>query len=374
MSTPVVQGHAAEDCAAIRAAFERCASELGETGGACAVWHRGEWVVDLWTGHIDEAQQTPWQRDTLVHLYSTTKPFAALGLMRLVDDGRVSLDAPVATYWPEFAAAGKAEIPVRYLLTHQAGLMTPRESLPGEALYDWERITRLLAAQEPWWEPGTASGEAAKVFGHLVGEVTQRVTGVPFARWLREQVAAPWQLDFHVALTDAECARCATVVGMSDEWREGLASDPQSLRGRAAYEPHDLLREDVVNSVRWRTACIPAVNGHATARAVARMYGGLVSGGVLDGTRLLSQDTVQEITREQYHGYDHFLMEPARWGLGVQLDVDGFGHGGLGGSLGWADAKTGVGFGYVTHRMGNHDRAIAVWTAVCERFGIPASA
>ena len=107
MSTPVVQGHAAEDCAAIRAAFERCASELGETGGACAVWHRGEWVVDLWTGHIDEAQQTPWQRDTLVHLYSTTKPFAALGLMRRVDEGRVSRDAPVSTSCPEFAARGK---------------------------------------------------------------------------------------------------------------------------------------------------------------------------------------------------------------------------------------------------------------------------
>lgn len=353
----------------IRSAFHRCFAELGETGAAVCVYHDGRPVADLWGGMADPATQRPWTSETLVHVYSVTKPFAALCLLQLVDGGRVDLDAPVAEYWPEFAQAGKSGIPVRWLLTHQSGLLGIRQPLPREAIFDWDRIVACLAAEEPWWPPGRRHGEHALFFGHLVGEVVRRVTRQSLGRYLRDEVAGPWGLDFHVGLEQTAESRCARVVGMDDDWRAGLGMAPGSLSEQALGNPLGLLDADLVNSGAWRRAEVPAVNGHGTAHAVARFYGGLSLGGDLDGVRILSDGLVREAASAQSSGVDVLLGRPLDWGLGFQLESDGFGFGGLGGALGWGNLEHRFGFGYVTHRMAGHDRAMTVYQALADVFG-----
>ncbi|HEX6030401.1 MAG TPA: serine hydrolase domain-containing protein, partial [Tepidiformaceae bacterium] len=310
-----------------------------------------------------------WEADTLVHLYSVTKPFAAACLLLLVDRGQVALDEPVATYWPEFARAGKERVTLRQLLSHQAGLLGLREPHPPEAIFDWERMTSLLAAEAPWWEPGREVGEHAYFYGHLVGEVVRRVTGVMPGEFFRREIGGPWGLDFHFGLTSDEQARTATVRGMDDEWRAGLGASPGSLYDQAMGNPPGVLDGEVINSRAWREAQIPAVNGHGTARAVARFYAGFAAGGVLDGVRLFSEEIVREATSVQAAGEDQLLARHVHWGLGFQLDDDGFGMGGLGGALGWGNAEHQFGFGYVTARMWNHDRALAVFDPAARAAG-----
>ena len=360
--TPVrIAGSFAPGCEGVRDAFARCFTEFGETGAACALWRDGRLVADLWAGEARAG--LPWRRDTLVGVYSSAKPFAALGLLVLVSRGLVELDAPVARYWPDYAARGKAATTVRHVLTHRAGLMAVDPPISTADLFEWDRVTAALAASPPQWEPGTDQGEHAVYYGHLVGEIARRVTGVHFGEWLRREVAGPWGLELLVGLAPEEQARCATLVDVTGQWREPLALDPATLRGRALIGPAGGLDFGVVNGPAWRSACIPAVNAHGTARGIARLYGGLLAGGVLEGTRLLSDVLAREVITEQCRGFDRFCMEEVAWGLGVQLDVDGFGHGGRGGSLGWADPGAGIALAYVTAGMGTHDRATAVWDA-----------
>jgi CubicO group peptidase (beta-lactamase class C family) len=356
-----IEGQVVAGAESVREAFARCFAELGETGAACAVWRNGRLVADLWGGEASPGR--PWTADTLVGVYSTGKPLCALALLVLVGDGRVELDAPVARYWPEYAAAGKGATTVRHVLTHRAGLMSLEPPLAHDALLDWEHVTAALAAAPPQWEPGREQGEHAVFYGHLVGEIARRVTGVPFCAWLRHAVTGPWGLDFLGALGAAEQSRCATLAGVDALAAASLSPGADSLRSRSLFAATGMFRADVVNGAAWRGACVPAVGLHASARGVAALYAGLLAGGAWNETRLLPRETVAEMLREQFRGHDHFLEEDVRWGLGVQLDADGFGHGGLGGSLGWADPATGTAFAYVTARMGTHDRALAVWEA-----------
>lgn len=365
-----VQGACDAGFEPVRAAFQRCFDELGETGAAVCVYLDGRPVADLWGGSADAAAGRAWEQDTLVHVYSVTKPFAAVCLLRLVEQRLVDLDAPVAAYWPEFAQAGKAAIPVRWLLTHQAGLLGIRAPLPRAAIFDWERIAALLAAEPPWWEPGTRHGEHAYFFGHLTGEVVRLVDGRGLGRFLREEIAAPWRLDFQIGLTAAEQTRCATVSGIDGAWRSALGVAPGSLYARAMDNPPAALYGEVVNSAAWRAAEVPALNGHGTAHAVARFYGGLAGGGELDGVRLLSEALVEEAVRTHASGEDALLRRPVSWGLGVQVDTDGFGLGGLGGALGWGNREARFGFGYVTNRMTTHVRALSVYEAAAWAAGI----
>lgn len=353
----------------VRDAFRRCFAELGESGAAVCVYLDGRPVIDLWGGIADPASGRPWSRDTLVNVYSVTKPFAAACLLRQIDSGRVDLDAPVARYWPEFAQAGKADIPVRWLLTQQAGLLGIRQDLPAEAILDWDRIARLLAAEEPWWPPGARHGEQAIFFGHLVGEVVRRVTGQSVGRVLRDGIAGPWGVEFHVGLDAGLEQRCATVLGMDDAWRDGLGIGSGSLSDRVLGNPPGLVDADTINSRAWRRAEVPAVNGHGTAHGVARFYAGLSLGGTLDGIRLLSEGLVREARTVQSSGEDVLLGRPVDWGFGVQVTADGFGMGGLGGSLGWGNCEHRFGFAYVTHRMAGHDRAMAVFQTLADILG-----
>ena len=366
-----IAGTCAIEFAPVREAFARCFAELGEVGAATCVYLNGRPMVDLWGGIADPESGRAWGPDTLVHVYSVTKPFAAVCLLLLVDRGLVELDAPVAAYWPEFAQAGKARIPVRWLLTHQAGVLGIRQPQPRAAIFDWDRIVALLAAEPSWEGHGCRHGGHAYFFDHIVGEVVRRVGGRTFDVFLLEEVARPWTLDFHVGLSAGEQARCATVTGLSKALRDTLIGEQGSIYEQALGNPPAVLDGEVINSPAWRQAAIPAVNGHGTAHAIARFYGGLANGGGLDGVRLLSEALVRDAVAVHVAGEDLLLKRPVSWGLGFQVDTDGFGLGRIGGALGWGNLAHHFGFGYVTNSMASHARALLVYQAAAEVIGIP---
>ncbi len=319
-------------------------------------------MIDLWGGWADAATTRPWECDTIVNVFSTTKAMTALCAHILVDRGQLDLDAPVARYWPEFAQAGKERITTRHLLTHTAGLAALRRSLTTEALYDWTRMVEALAAERPWWEPGSANGYHAMTYGYLVGEVVRRITGKTLGRFLRDEVTAPLGADFHVGLAPSEDARVADMVPPSAEEAAAAypskGTDPQSLSARALNNPP--LRPEVANRPEWRQAEIPAANGHGNARSVARVMAALACGGRLGGVRLLGEQTIAQAIEEQRYAKDLVLGFKMRWGLGFMLtsrelplgpNPRTFGHGGWGGSLGFADLDARVSWAYIMNKM-----------------------
>jgi len=355
-----VQGECAPRFAAVRDVFESHFAEGREVGASFAVTLDGEPVIDLWGGFADAARTRPWQRDTIVNVFSTTKAMAALAAHWLADRGLLDLDAPVARLWPEFGAAGKASLPVRWLLSHQAGLAALREPLPREALLDWRRMTAALAAEEPWWEPGTASGYHALTYGYLVGEVVQRAAGRSLGALFRDEVAQPLGADFHIGLPESEDGRVAELVPPSAAEAAAAGQrepDPASLLGKVLGNPP--LTPAFANTPAWRRAEIPAANGHGNARSVARVMGALALGGSLGGVRLLGAPALERARSEQCMGQDLVLPLPMRWGLGFMLSHPGlplggpraFGHGGWGGSLGIADPDARLSWAYVMNKM-----------------------
>lgn len=369
-----VQGHCAPRFAPVREIFAKSFADGGELGAAIAFCLDGEMVVDLWGGHLDRERTRAWEPDTLVNTYSTTKGMTALCAHQLVERGLLDLDAPVASIWPEFAAKGKADIPVRWLLSHEAGLPAVRAPLPPDAIYDWETMTAALADQEPWWEPGARHGYHALTFGFLVGEVIRRVSGRSVGGFLRENVTGPLEADFHIGLTAEEEARVSDLHGSMAPPRpaEGERelpgplgqfmrdmTDPSTMTGAAFVNPPG--GAERVNTHAWRAAEIPAANGHGTARALARIYGALARGGALGDVSLLRPESIERAREEQAFGPDAVLGGlPMRFGLGFMLRQDfmpispspnAFGHPGAGGSIGMADPDARVGFGYVTNEM-----------------------
>jgi CubicO group peptidase (beta-lactamase class C family) len=342
----------------VREEFEHNFSDRREVGAAAAVIHRGEVVIDLRGGTVDGNE--PWRADTVVLTYSTTKPFVASCLLLLWDRGELDLDAPVADLWPRFAAKGKGDVTARHLLTHQAGLVALREDLAVDALFDRDVVVSALEKEEPWWTPGTRSGEHALFYGHLIDEVVRRVDGRSAHRFFAEEIAAPWGLDFHIGLDQNDIERSATVFGMTDAWPGGVAGEEGSLFRRALTNPPGALEPDVVNSRRWKTAEVPAINGYGTAMGIARFYQGFLSGGVLDGTRVFSEAACREATSVHSSGDDVLLERHVDWGFGFQIEENYFGHGGIGGSSGYAARHLDLAVGYVTNKMGEHDRADAV--------------
>jgi CubicO group peptidase (beta-lactamase class C family) len=288
----------------------------------------------------------------------------ALCALLLVDRGALELDEPVTEVWPEFAAGGKEAATVRHVLAHQAGVPGLRKPRPTELLYDWEAMTAAVAAEPAWWPPGTAHGEHALTYGHLVGELVRRVDGRRLGAFLESEIARPWGLDLRIGLGPATRARCVALVDPGGRWSASARAEQHDLYRAAVDNPPGLLDLDTLNSEPWRAAEIPAVNGHGDARSLARLYGALAAGGEIGGVRLLGADTLAEATRVQRDGVDEVLGVEQEWGLGFALDVDGFGLGGIGGTLAWADPEVGLGFAYVTARMGDHDRAEAVYDAV----------
>jgi CubicO group peptidase (beta-lactamase class C family) len=317
-------------------------------------------VVDLWGGWRDAARSVPWRGDTIVHTYSTTKPMVAACALVLVDRGSLQLDQPVARYWPEFARAGKEAITVRQLLSHQAGLVALRDPVPGDEVFTWETIVARLEAEEPRWEPGTAHAEHAYFYGHLVGELVRRVDGRTISRFFAEEIAGPLGLDFQIGVRPEDRGRVAPLHGLETLFPGGVAGDPGSTYRAALGNPPGMLLPEVVNSEAWMSAEIPAVNGYGTATAVARFYQVFLTGGELNGRRAFSAEMCRAATSVQSSGNDAFLERHVDWGLGFQVEGGTYGHGGLGGSSGYADPALDLAFGYVTNLMAEHDRGDAV--------------
>jgi CubicO group peptidase (beta-lactamase class C family) len=360
----LIQGHYSLEFEAVRDAFAALFEDRQERGAALCVQVGGETVIDLWAGTCDKDGSEAWHSDTLVNLFSCTKTFTAVTVLQLAAEGKLSLDAPVARYWPEFAANGKAAITVRQLLSHRAGLPALRDLLPAEALYDWPVMTAALAAERPWWEPGTAHGYAAITYGWLLGELIRRLDGRSPGQAIVSRVVAPLQLDFHIGLADAEFHRVAHVARGKGNPGDAAAQrllqvtlrEPQALSTRAFTNPPSILTS--TNKPEWRRMEQPAANGHGNARSLAGFYQGLLEGTLLDS------EWLDELTREHSLGDDLTLLTPTRFGLGCMLDQPAlanatfgmgpgaFGHPGAGGSVGFADPQQGVAFGFVTNTLG----------------------
>jgi CubicO group peptidase (beta-lactamase class C family) len=341
-----------------------------EVGAALAVYVGKQAVVDLWAGHKDSAKTRPWEEDTLVNLYSVGKAITAVCALRLVESGALDLDSPVSRYWPEFAQAGKKYLPVRYLLTHQAGLPAVLRELPSGAVLDWEVMTEALAAQEPWWKPGEGHGYHVNTYGFLIGEVVRRVTGKSLGTYLRDEIAGPAGIDFFIGFGPELDARCAELIpalaGPDAEQRRVLLKGNLAtltglsrMRAGAYRNPPDLSGQGIVNTRGWRAAEVPSTNGHGNARAVARLYSALATDGELDGVHILSPAIVETAIAEQVYGEDLVLQRPTRFGLGFQLAMRerplgpnprSFGHFGAGGSLGFADPDAQVAFAYAMNQ------------------------
>jgi CubicO group peptidase (beta-lactamase class C family) len=294
----------------------------------------------------------------------------ALCALRLVEAGLLDLDAPVTRYWPEFAQAGKGQLRVRHLLTHQAGLPAIARPLPPEAWSQWDVITGALASQAPWWEPGSSHGYHVNTQGFLIGEVVRRVTGKSLGTYLRESLTAPAGIDFFIGFGPALDGRCADYLPPPptperDEFERRLSVDPATLSGLAlmrinAYRnPPNFSGMAIVNTRAWRAAEVPSTNGHGNARAVARLYSALAGDGELDGVHMLAPATVARAIEEQVNGSDIVLERPTRYGLGFQLTMPerrlgpsprAFGHFGAGGSLGFADPDARVAIGYAMNQ------------------------
>ncbi|MGW2729851.1 serine hydrolase domain-containing protein [Streptomyces sp. NPDC001494] len=363
-----VQGHCDPRFTAVREAFEENFRDRGELGAAVAVTVGGETVVDLWGGWADAARTRPWERDTLVNVWSTTKGPVALCAHLLADRGLLDFDRPVAAYWPEFAAAGKEDVRVRDLLSHRAGLSGLREPHSVEELYDWELTTARLAATEPWWEPGTRSGYHALTWGFLVGEVIRRVSGLHPGAFLEEEVTGPLGLDFTIGLPEKETGRAAELVhARSRDDGERAAAFRQLPPAAIAALANPPVGAAQANTAAWRAAEIPAANGHGTARSVAALYGVFAGRGSYGDRRILSPEAVERVREGQGACRDLVLgagLEgETEIGLGLWLsgphgsygpNPRAFGHDGFGGSCGLADPEAEVSLGYAMNRMGPH--------------------
>jgi len=322
--------------------------DAGDTAGSVAVFVDGEPVVDVWGGFADADRPIPWERDTLTNVFSTTKTMTALCALILADRGELDLDAPVARYWPEFAAAGKEKVLVRHLLSHTAGL--PHWEGPVEELYDWSAATARLAAQPLLWEPGTAAGYHSLTQGFLVGEVLRRITGRTVGEFLAQEVTGPLGADFHIGLSAEHDHRVALTVpppGRDEDYTAGAAAPGPDATPTTGTAMH--VRDG--NSVAWRRAQIPAASGFGNARSIALVQSALACEGTVRGVRLLSAAGAARAREEQFSGEDRVIGMTQRYGLGYGLFGNTFGWGGWGGSLVMIDPDARMVVAYATSQM-----------------------
>ena len=329
-----------------------------ELGASVHVTKDGAPVVDLWAGAA-APDGRPWAEDTIVNVYSTTKTMCALSLMMLVDRGLVDVEAPVAAYWPEFAAAGKESVTVAQIMAHTSGLSGFDPGLATvEELYDWDHCCSILAAMTPWWEPGTASGYHAITHGYLMGEVVRRVDGRSLGTFFREEVAEPLGADFHIGFGPEHDDRCGELIPPErPATPEGVDLDSIAMKTfmSAPVTGHEPKTRE------WRAAEIPAAGGFGNARSVGRVHAALACGGTLDGVTLMAPETVAMISAERHAGIDHVFGPdaPARYGLGFGLpgemipipSPNAFFWGGWGGSLAIIDPDQRMTITYVMNKM-----------------------
>ncbi|MCX4474623.1 beta-lactamase family protein [Micromonospora sp. NBC_01655] len=385
MSGGTVHGTCEPRYERVRSVFAEHFETGVEVGASFAVVHRGRTVVDLWGGHADAARTRPWRDDTIVNVYSTTKGVVALLVALLVQEGRLAYDAPVGRYWPGFATNGKQDVTVAMILSHRAGLCAVDPPLLTHDLYDWAGMTGILERAAPLWPPGTRTGYHARTYGFLAGELIRRVTGRGVGAFLRERLAGPLDADMFIGVPASETARVADIVGpaslvpddgpgeetrlaermgpvlagmMGTDVRSGAQEPPPpdvlAMMERVFTNPVN--PPESANDPGWRAAEIPSSNGHANARALARIYGAVAWGS--DGRPpLLGPATVAEATLVEGDPFDGVLGFPVRWGRGFTMNggefgprPDAFGHRGIGGSFAYVDPAEGMGVGYAMNQ------------------------
>ena len=340
----------------VKAVFEENFEQRGDVGASVAVSLEGETIVDLWAGHRDRARTLPWEQDTIVNVYSTTKTMTALTALLLADRGELDLYAPVKRYWPEFAQNGKDQVEVRHFLSHSAGLSGMDEPMNDQDVYDWEKMVTALARQAPWWEPGTASGYHALTQGHLIGEVVRRVTGVSLGQFFRQELAEPLGADFHIGTGPEHDHRIGELIppktAPADE------SKPNSIAARTFANPFISARASATRA--WRAAEIPAANGHGNARSVMAVQTLAANLGIASGKRLMSEAGCRAIFDKQTFGKDLVLGVPVRFGMGYGITTDAMPMGpnpniaywgGWGGSTAVIDQDARLCISYVMNRM-----------------------
>jgi CubicO group peptidase (beta-lactamase class C family) len=363
----VTQGFTTEQFAGVREVLDAQLTNGADVGASVCVHHRGEVVVDIWGGHTDVDRTLPWESDTITNVWSTTKTMTFLVALMLADRGELDFNAPVASYWPEFAANGKAGIEVRHLMSHTAGLSGFGERLQPEELADWERCTSVLADQEPWWEPGTMPGYHAVTQGYLIGEVVRRITGESIGTFFRREVAEPLGADFHIGLPESEEPRVALVIAPSKPEPGAITVSELAIRTftsvrMGAKSPHHRW---------WRAAEIPAANGHGNARSVALVQSIIANRGETSGRRFLSSATVEGILETQIRGFDPVLGRESHMGMGYGLSNPSMPigpracyWGGFGGSVVVMDLDEQLTVAYMMNKMelgaSSNSRGIAI--------------
>jgi CubicO group peptidase (beta-lactamase class C family) len=313
----------------VRALLDENFASGREVGASLFVNIDGADVIDLWGGWRDREHSAAWTRDTIVNVFSGSKTVTSLAVLMLVDRGLVDIDAPVARYWPEFAQNGKERATVRHLLSHSVGLPAWEPPFSLADAMDVPASTARLAAQAPWWGPGTRGTYHASTFGHLNAELVRRVTGRPLSRFIAEEIAAPLQADFYLGLDDAQFGRVATVYPAEEDGGGGApaaqSTQPtpeQAIKARIRAGSFSGTKRDplaLFNSPEWRRTAFAGSSGHANAAGLGRIMAALSLGGVSHGVRLLSPKTIDLIFQEQSNGIDAYYMKPIRWGVGYAL-------------------------------------------------------
>ncbi len=358
-----IDGSCAPGFDKVRDAFISNFTDRDDIGAAVAVWVEGDLVVNLWGGSADAAGHRPWQQDTLASIFSGSKGLTSTCVHLLADRGEIDLDAPVASYWPEFAQAGKGDITIAMVLGHRSGVIGPRSRLHWAEAADWDRVCRHIAEAEPWWQPGTAQGYHMVTFGFILGELVRRVTGRSIGQYLRTEIAEPLGIDVHIGLPKSEHHRCAEMVnkphirdvlaaGQAPGYPASLAEHPMAgLSVAMGFVPDDELGSNELEL--WRRAEFPATNAHVSALGMASFYNALAQ------EKLLTRKHM-ELVRVSQGGFDSDMVLGERvadhgWGLGYMLNQRGvagpnprtFGHGGSGGSFAFVDLEHRIGYAYV---------------------------
>jgi CubicO group peptidase (beta-lactamase class C family) len=373
-----INGFCHGDFKTVRAAFEKNFAEHGELGAAVAVYHKGELVVDLWGGLRDRERRLPWEKDTIACMMSVAKGVSALCIAQLVERKLLTLDDPVARYWPEFAAEGKGGITIRQALSHLACI--PATDLAEEGdYYSHEKMVWAIERQKPLWPVGTVQVYHSSTLGTIAGEILRRVTGETIGQYIRKNIQEPLGADYFIGLTNAEQMRCATMVrSAGNSVNAAKAMPPDTIEARIWKA---LPADETYNSPAWRGREIPSVNGHGTARGVARIYGALAEGGNLDGVHVVDMKALAPFREEQLPSPLPEVPQRLRMAVGFMLNtppargigphLESFGHSGAGGSQGFCDPIENIGFGYCTNLMQNGTetgiRATSLIDAVFER-------
>jgi CubicO group peptidase (beta-lactamase class C family) len=351
--TILIEGTCSPAFVGVRAAFEQNFRRRGEVGAAVCVYENGQKVVDLWGGYKDLEKTEPWRSDTIVIMNSVAKSMCAIGTHMLIDRGVLDFDAPVATYWPEFAQAGKQDVLLRHVLSHTCGVIYCDTAPPG-SWFDWPAHIRAIELQEPAWKPGTKGAYNSINIGFILGEIIRRVTGKKsVGTFLREELFGPLGADYQIGLRPDEIARVSDMHQNPKNAFFKIAEDPSTPLGRAF---HSSPKGYFQNAREIREIEVPSFGGHGNARAVARIYAALAGNGEVDGVRILSPEAVERASQLVWEGDCIMTLRRLRMGYGFMhnepetapmgANMKAFGHTGTGGAFAWCDRDRNLSFAY----------------------------